>query len=341
MYKKLRKWRFICFKAANIINTHHYIQTRIREFFYLDDKTIARLRNVKVDDDGILTTSKLNSTYQVLSSNFKGQLPMAILTCLNANITRHFYNEYRELEAGERTIRNYKRTIPMPFSPNYITHIEQSDDKVFYRFVLFGIKFRTYFGADLCGTRSLWEKAIRKEIKFCNSLLFIDEKTRKIFLNAHFEIEHKAKDLDYAKVAEAEMTIETPVSLRIGRKVYEIGNKEEFMFRRLAIQAALQRIQRSMKFDRPQHGIKRKLKKIESFQNLEKNYVRTKLHYYSRQIISLCVKHGTGTLVLSNHEVSEKLVNESPILLRNWSYCDFIKILRYKASEVGIHVVAE
>lgn len=56
----------------------------------------------------------------------------------------------------------------------------------------------------------------------------------KIFLLAAIEIEKNF--LDASIIAEASLSIEHPVAVKIGSHEHAIGNKEEFLHRRLAIQ---------------------------------------------------------------------------------------------------------
>lgn len=42
-YVKLYRWQRICFRAANTIFTHLFVQEQIKEFLYLTDGTVAKL----------------------------------------------------------------------------------------------------------------------------------------------------------------------------------------------------------------------------------------------------------------------------------------------------------
>ena len=56
----LYQWRYICFKAANQIFTHHYVQQQLREILYLTKGVRAKLSDIKKDEYGILSTSRMN-----------------------------------------------------------------------------------------------------------------------------------------------------------------------------------------------------------------------------------------------------------------------------------------
>src|SRR5215213_2579005 len=186
-YETLYRWRNICFKAANTIFTHRFVQEQVKELIYLTEETKVKLADTNKDKEGILTTSGLNSTLQLLSKRFKGQIPIHILSSLNMTLARHFNNEKRSYLEGERSLRNYRRDIPIPFRGTDITHLRLSDDGKYYRLTLFKIPFRTYLGKDFYDKRQLLAKVLTGEVKLCTSSLKLEG--CKIFLLAAFRVE--------------------------------------------------------------------------------------------------------------------------------------------------------
>ena len=57
-----------------------------------------------------------NSTYRVVSNEFIETIPSEILTNLNQNISSTYKAYTQEVERGDKTIPNFKRGIPVPFS---------------------------------------------------------------------------------------------------------------------------------------------------------------------------------------------------------------------------------
>src|SRR5690606_10842634 len=108
--------------------------------------------------------------------------------------------------------------------------------KVFH-FNLLGIPFRTYLGQDIYDKRILLQHAMEGKVKICTSSLKLDK--AKIYMLATFEIEKEQHQLDEGLVAEASLSMEFPITVSIGKAKYTIGNKEEFLYRRLAIQSAV------------------------------------------------------------------------------------------------------
>jgi hypothetical protein len=112
--------------------------------------------------------------------------------------------------------------------------------------------------------------------------------------------------------------MEHPIIVKIGKSRYHIGNKEEFLYRRLAIQASRQRVQRGSTFNRPLHGRDRKLEVLAGYRDKEWNYIQYKRHVYSRRLIDICVRHKAATLILAEQGEKEELARQDPFLLRNW-----------------------
>jgi IS605 OrfB family transposase len=177
------------------------------------------------------------------------------------------------------------------------------------------------------------------DIKLCTSEFQLKDK--KIFLLASFEMKKENHQLDTAMIAEASLSVDHPIVVKVGKNVYPIGTREEFLYRRLAIQAARQRIQKGSRYCRGGKGYKKKLGALERFRDKEKNYIGTKLHLYSKRLIEICIKHRAGALLLTNQAEKEESAKEDEFLLRNWSYFELKQKIAYKAERAGIMVIEE
>ena len=335
----LYKWKFICYKAANQIYTHHYIQEQIRELIYLSDQTRLKLADFSKDPDGMLCTSKMNTSYQILARNYKGQIPMHIMSSLNNTLVSQF-NKYRaKYVSGERGLPSFKRDIPIPFKGTDLKSLRSSQDgKVFY-FTLFDIPFRTYLGADRYDKREVLENLLKNEIKLCTSSLTLDK--GKVFLLAVFQTQPQPQELNQNIIAEASLSMDVPISVTIGRAKYMIGSKDEYLYKRLSVQAAIRRKQRATVF--MNKDSRRQIKKvtIANLQTAEKNYVNQKQHVYSKRLIDLCLKNKAATLLLVDQTEKEQQAREDVFLMRNWGYYGLKQKIERKASKVGIAVLVE
>lgn len=338
-YQKLYDWRYACFRAANYIFTHLFLQEQIKDLFYLDEGIRVKLADIKKDGNGIFNLSRMGTIYQVLSKNFKGEVPMAIVSNLNTLLFKNFNNERLSYLKGERTLRNYKREIPIPFAGKEVRNWQLTDDQRNYTCTLFGMPFRTYLGRDFSDKKLLLDKMMAGMVKFCSGSIQI--KDNKIFLLAAFQMEKQKHSLDAGVIAEASLSIDYPVTVTIGKSHYTIGSREEFLHRRLAIQAARQRFLKGARYNKGGKGRSKKLKALAHYTETEKNYVTSRLHLYSRRLIDICIKHAAATLILTGQQEKEAVAKEDGFLLRNWSYYELKEKISYKAEKAGITIIVE
>jgi len=137
-YAKLFEWQDMVFRGANLVMTHQFIQEQMKDLIYLTDDVKVKLADGKKDPEGILKTSRMNTTYQVLSRYFKGKLNSDIMSSLNKMLIGNFNAERKEYWKGEKSLRNYKKGMPIPFSGN---RVKLSNDEKGREF-----KFTLFFG---------------------------------------------------------------------------------------------------------------------------------------------------------------------------------------------------
>ncbi len=337
-YQMLFEWQDIVYRAANLVMTHLYIQEQIKDLIYLHDDVKVKLTNRSLDEEGILNTSKMNTTYQILSRYFKGKINTDILSCINMALIKNYNSERIDYWKGTKSLRNYKKDMPIPFSGKSLKLMRDGNNHDF-RFSLFKIPFRTYLGKDRSDKKVLLQRVLVGQIKMCASALQIVK--GKLFLLLSLEIPKKKYELQEHIIAETSLGIEHPITVQIDKDNYQIGNKEEFLYRRIAIQAARLRNQKAAAFSRGGHGRTKKMKGLEHYRDKEKRYVDYKLHLYSRRLIDICIKAQAGTLLLVNQSQKEEVAKEDVFILRNWSYHGLISKIKYKAELAGIHVIIE
>lgn len=333
----LYQWQNRCFRAANLIVTHLYVQEMIKEFLYLAEGIQYKLVDEKKDETGMLQRSRMNTTYRVVSDRFKGEIPTNILSCLNNALLTSFNKNRPEYWKGERSLKNFRRDMAFPFSKELVGGLRYDAEKRAYCFSLFKIPFRTYLGKDYTDKRRLLESVIQGDTKLCTS--HIKLRDGKIFWLPVFEVEKEKHELKPDVIAEASLSLEYPIVVKTGTARLTIGSKEEFLYRRLAIQEALKRAQQGATYCRSGKGVRRKMKAVDRFRETESNYVRNRIHVYSRRLIDFCIKHQAGTLVLLNQEDRVAIAQEEEFVLRNWGYHDLITKIKYKAEKAGVEVV--
>ncbi len=333
----LYRWQNRCFRAANLIVSHLYIQEMIKDFLYLSEEVKYKLIDEKKDEVGLLQRSRMNTTYRVVSDRFKGEIPTNILACLNNRLHSSFNKDYQRYWKGEISLKNFKRDMAFPFGLEGISRLTYNPEKKSFCFRLFQLPFKTYLGKDSTSNRRLLEQVINGEIKLCTSQIKLDK--GKIFWLAVVEIEKGHHKLQPEIIAEASLSLEYPLVVKIGKNRLTIGTKEEFLYRRLAIQASRKRMQVGATYTKSGKGRKRKLKAVEKMNQLEHNYVHHRLHVYSKKLIDFCIKYKVGTLVLLDQQEKIEIAKEEEFVLRNWSYYELLTKIKYKADKAGIELI--
>ena len=328
-YSKIRTWSKIVHRAANLIATHQYVQDQVKDLFYFTEEVKMKLADVKKDESGALTMSRANTTYQALSKEFKGECPMGMLSGLNQVISKTYKEEAFDVKIGRKSLRSYRNDIPLPVRMGDVRYWKKLDSGN-YEFAVYGIVFKTRFGRDLSDNQYIMDMAQKGNYKLCDSS--IQFKKEKLFLNAVFQFPSTKRDIDPAKKLTAWLDIDYPIKFSMGGADYTIGSAEEFLHRRLQIQAALRRSQIASRFNKGGKGRKKKLKATERYKKAEKNYVQTRIHQYTSKLIDWCLKTKSGTLELLPNEP------DSEMLLRNWTYHGMIEKLEYKCKKFGIEL---
>ncbi|SHE78325.1 hypothetical protein [Chryseobacterium sp. OV279] len=337
MWEKLYRYQNRCFRAANFIVSHLYVQEMIKDFFYLTEEVQYKLADANKDEMGMFTRSKTNTTARMVFNRFKGEIPTDILGSLNNTIQSTFSKNKADYWQGTKSLRNFKRDIPIPLPVKCISKMRYDSEQKGFCFNMFAIPVKTYLGKDFSDKRLIMESLLKDEIKLCNSQIQL--KDRKIFWLAVFEFEKDEHVLKPEIIAEASLSLEHPIVVKANNVRINIGSKEEFLYRRLAIQASQKRIQAGVEYAHSGNGAKRKQKALYKTENLESRYVSHRLHLYSRKLIDFCIRQQAGTLILKNQEDKIGIAKDQEFVLRNWSYYELQTKIKYKAEKAGIELI--
>ena len=320
--------------------------------------------------------SEQNVTYRLMASMLKGKVPADIYSCLNQAVSKICKETMTEVMRGESTLRSYKNNIPIPFSAKALSNIHSVEEEITnaetgvirkvkrYYFTLFGIPFACMMGHDRSNNGIIIERCIDKvnkdykEYKICSSSIAFQKvvdrvtgkKKQKLFLYLCVDIPLKKNKVDPKKKMYCYLGLTHPIIYNYevqaknifdnGVKWCNIGDAEQFLYRRVQIQQAMKRCQINCRWSKGGKGRKRKLQALDRFAEKEKNYVTTMLHSYSKVLVDRAIKNGCGTIVLVNQESREEKAKEDnqkgePFVLRNWSYYGLKSMIKYKAKMAG------
>lgn len=338
-YNTLKEWNFILTRCANIVATHQFVIENSKDVAYLADQVKRKIIDIKKDENGILTSSTMGATYKLLSKESLDKVPSYFLSAINTNVTKNFQAEKKDYYTGKKSLRNYKRNNPMPFMKSALRLLSWDEEKNAFTFKLAGIPLKTRLGRDRSNNKIIIERILDGEYKMSDSALQFDQnKTGKWFLLLTCKFENENISLNPDKSVQAWLDPEIPIKAQCGRvKDYQIGTKEEYIYKRLQIQYALHRLQKSCKYN-DGSGRKRKLQALDRFHKKEKNYMKTRMHQYSRQLIDFAIKNKAGKIQVANYEEAKENTKEDIFLLRNWGYHGLLELLKYKANKYGIKI---
>lgn len=343
-YNTLRETNFILTRCANLVATHQFVIENSKDLAYLSDGVKRKIADIKKDENGILTSSAMGATYKLLSKENLDKVPSYFLSAINTNVVKNFQSEKKEYFTGKRSLRNYKRNNPMPFMKTALRDLQWNKEKRNFTFKLAGIPFSTRLGRDKSNNKLIIQRIISGEYKLSDSSIMYDanktdKEKRKWFLLLTCKFEKEDIALNPNKKCQAWLDAEIPIKVQSGKvKDFEIGTKEDYIYRRMQIQYSLQRLQKSSKFNIGKSR-KRKLKAVyERYAKKEKNYIRNRMHQYSKQLINFAIRHNCGVIQIANYKEAKDNTKEDEFLLRNWGYFGLIDLVKYKAAKYGIEI---
>lgn len=313
--------------------------------------------DVKNKKKDFLQCSKQNSTYQLVSKEFKQYIPSDILANLNQKIQENYNNNQKKIEAGERALSTYKKGMEIPFSirENKRLKLFIKEEGIYLKWFK-EILFRLEFGKDASNNRCIVERLIESDKQQKNKgedyvannssiKLVKNEKNTRIFLLLSIDIPAKKQVLDKEVVLGVDLGIKCPLYLAINKNdnfKMQIGDIEHFHNQRTMFQKRFKSLQKLM-CTQGGHGRKKKLEPLEKLKEKERNWVHTQNHVYSREVIKQALKQNAGTIHMESLKDFGKdkegyVKDEYKYLLRYWSYYELQSMIEYKAKLEGIEV---
>ncbi|MEA5005280.1 MAG: hypothetical protein VB022_02595 [Rikenellaceae bacterium] len=332
--RKLYEWRHLVLNGANEVLSYLYSIDRLKYYKFLTEKTKLEIGIIGVRGEAVKENS---APYVLLSQRMGCKVPSDILSCLQKSVTKKYQDIRQSLFKGNASLFTYKNNIPVPFSADSIRKLH-SEENGTYIFTLFGICLALNLGRDRSNNRKCVQDCIDGICKIRDSSLMFDDRNDKIFLLLNYEPQIYSMHLDRESCINASLSIEIPIIASYHGVNKMIGTKEEFLYRRLQIQAAIRRTQINARYSTGGRGRKKKLAALDRYHNKEKDYIETKIHTYTKMLINYAIENNCGTINLINQLEKEKEAKRSKFILRNWSYYGFKKKLEYKAALYDIKI---
>lgn len=296
-----------------------------------------------------------NSLYTIISNEFGEIIPGQILTCLRQCVQSKYNRAKEELEKGERAISTYKKGMPIPFPINKSIRLQKQGEDFVLKWYN-KIVFKLHFGRDRSNNRVIVERLIQSALNdkqkgedyvMNNSSIQLVEKDKmtKIFLLLSMDIPTQKRKLDSELVLGVDLGLNFPLYYATNQSANihdHIGDKDIFLKERMVFQRRFKELQR-LQCTQGGRGRKKKLEPLEKLRDKERNWVRTKNHIFSREVIKVALHLGAGTIHLENlhnfgKDENGELKNSKKFVFRNWSYFELQSMIEYKAKMEGITV---
>lgn len=292
--------------------------------------------------------SEQNSTYQVITHEFIDVIPSNILTNLNQNISSTYKAYTLEVERGDRTLPNFKRGIPVPFSIKGSGELmlkKREDGSVYIRFPK-GLEWDLSFGRDRSNNREIVERVLSGQYDVGNSSIQ-ESKNGKRFLLLVVKIPREDRILNPNRVVGVDLGIATPLYAALNDNEYgglSIGSRDQFLKVRMRMAAQKRELQRNLRnTTNGGHGRKQKLQALDRLEGKERNWVHLQNHIFSKSIIDFALKNNAGVIQMERltgfgRDKNDEVDDGFKFILRYWSFFELQTMIEYKAKAAGIEV---
>ena len=254
---------------------------------------------------------------------------------MNDTIYRNYKNDLSDVKKGARSLRSYRKGMPMPFMKDSLRLVEKENE--IYLNWINDITFYLHFGRDRSNNRIIMKNAMAGTYKYSDSSIQIKDK--KIFLLFVVDIPDDKKDLNPDIAVGVDLGINVPAccALSEGHARLSIGNREDFLKLRMQMQSRRKRLQRALKLTEGGKGRGKKLKALDGLAVKEKDYVKTYNHMLSHNIVKFAKDNNAGIIKMEFLEgFGEDEKNK--FILRNWSYFQLQTMIEYKSQREGVKV---
>lgn len=289
-----------------------------------------------------------------------------ILTQIQSKVYKDFTGDNEDVRDGKRSIRTYKKGLPIPFPWNHTIKIEpvkklnneegekkNRRDKEDYDFFLNwynGIRFRLNFGKDRSNNYQIVKRCFkldencRDNYQVKTSSIKMVNGTKEMYLLLVVDIPQEKHSLDNNIVLGVDLGINYPayVATNITEDRKAIGSREHFLNARMAISRRFHSLQR-LQATASGRGRTKKLEPLERLRDKERNWVHTQNHLFSRDVVNFAIQVKAATIHmedLSGYGKDEdgNVKEEKKFFLGRWSYFELQTMIKEKALKAGIKV---
>ena len=307
------------------------VTDRKKQYRYLNQLTTEARKMA----EEFYTTSGKNTTYQLIREKFP-KLPSHISAAVNDMVTKNYSNEIFDVMLGKRSLRTYRKGMPIPFLKSAM-RFQQTEDEILLKWVN-NIDFSLHFGRDKSNNQIIVERMLNGDYKYSDSQIQI--KNKKIFLLLVVDLPDEKNNLNDDVYVGVDLGLSIPAvcSLNVGLERLSIGSYNDFIRVRTQLFQRGKRLQRSLTLTKGGKGRSKKLKALDRLKSKERNWVKTYNHTLTNRIVKFAKDNLASVIKM---EFLEGYGEDEPnsFVLRYWSYFEMQTMIEYKAKREGMKVV--
>lgn len=298
-----------------------------------------------------------------LDLNIYGQ----ILAEVKSVVLKNFSSDSKDVKEGKRSIRTYKKGMPIPFPWNKTIRLEaikkesssKQDEYDIYlnwykscRADKKAIRFKLYFGKDKSNNRQIVKRCLKLDTTCSEDYLLQTSSIQlkkgpdgtELYLLLVVNIPQERHVLNKNIIVGVDLGINVPayVATNCTEERKAIGDREHFLNTRMEFSRRFHSFQK-LKGTTGGRGRKKKLEPLERLREKERNWVHTQNHLISRDVITFALQARAATIQMEDlsgygKDKEGNVKPENKFLQSRWSYFELQSMIKYKAAKCGIRV---
>lgn len=334
-YKRLRDISYNSYRYANDIVNKQYFKDLLKIGIGNSDNSITSAE-LKERLESVTETSEMNFGYKYTADDLKKALPSYVRSAVNNVVFKNYNSDKKDVLRGDKSIRNYRRNSSVSFVIKGLVGLKKAEGKDF-RFQLLSTPMKTKLGRDRSNNEAIFDAILSGRFLMCDSQFQF--KNDKLYLLLTIKTPKEKVKIDKNKTLGVDLGINIPIYVAVndGLTSKGFGTKDELFAKKQQFQSRRRSLQHNLAITKGGKGRNKKLKKLNSIKDSEKNYTKTYLDTITKAVINYAVSNKVGVITLEDLSGVKEHANE--VVLRNWNIYDLQQKIKYKAANIGIEVV--
>jgi hypothetical protein len=201
-------------------------------------------KEAKTKLKALFEVSRNQLSYRMIASKYS-DWGSNVYDALSGKVNQDFANDYFGVLTGQRTLRRYKKGMPIPVRASGLRFVKEGD-YINIQWIK-GIRFRIVFGRDRSSRKAELERILTGEYTYGDSSIQVKE--NKLFLLLALKHPEKPTALDVNNKAHVQAGIRIPVRcVFVGTEEYaKFGDAGEVLRKRVQFQNRRRRLQQALK----------------------------------------------------------------------------------------------